>query len=198
MTTSPRQAEIARSTTETQIQVSLVLDGSGRGECHTGIGFLDHLIISLVRHGRFDLRLKCLGDLQVDDHHTVEDCGIVLGQALDAALGERRGIARFGYAYAPLDEALSRCVVDLSGRPGAWIDMPFQREKIGDLSCENIPHLISSLAISARATLHLDLIRGVNAHHVAEASFKAVGLALRMATTQGGFDEIPSTKERLQ
>lgn len=198
MTTSRRKAEISRSTAETQIQLSLDLDGAGRCDCQTGIGFLDHLITGLSRHSRFDLQLKCQGDLQVDDHHTSEDCGIVLGQALDAALGERRGILRFGYAYAPLDEALSRCVVDFSGRPGAWIDMPLKREKIGQLSCENISHFISSLAISARATLHLDVIRGDNAHHVAEASFKAAGLALRMAATQDFSGDIPSTKERLR
>lgn len=197
MTTATRHADISRTTRETRIRVTLTLDGAGECECQTGIGFLDHLLTSLGRHARIDLNLSCQGDLHIDDHHTAEDCGIVLGQAVDAALGERRGIMRFGYAYAPLDEALARCVIDFSGRPGAWIEMPLSRDRIGELSCENIPHVLSSFAHAARATLHLDVIRGQNAHHVAEACYKAFGLALRMAVARDGSNSIPSTKETL-
>ncbi len=192
-----RTAQVSRRTTETNIDLSLNLDGTGNCDCKTGIGFLDHLLNSLIRHARFDLDLRCQGDLHVDDHHTAEDCAIALGQAIDEALGERRGIVRFGYAYAPLDEALARAVIDFSGRPGAWIDLPLTRESLGGLSCENIPHVFSSLAIAARVTLHVDLIRGNNAHHAAEAAFKAVALALRAAVTRDGSSEIPSTKGAL-
>lgn len=192
-----RTAQVSRRTTETNIDLSLNLDGTGNCDCKTGIGFLDHLLNSLIRHARFDLDLRCQGDLHVDDHHTAEDCAIALGQAIDEALGERRGIVRFGYAYAPLDEALARAVIDFSGRPGAWIDLPLTRESLGGLSCENIPHVFSSLAIAARVTLHVDLIRGNNAHHAAEAAFKAVALALRAAVARDGSSEIPSTKGAL-
>ena len=192
-----RTAKISRATNETQIELTLDLDGSGTSQIATGIGFLDHLLTSLSRHARFDLLLDCRGDLHVDDHHTAEDCGIVIGQAIDKALGNRTGIARFGYAYAPLDEALARAVIDLSGRPGAWVELPLQRESLGGLSCENIPHVLSSMATAARATLHVDLIRGTNDHHVAESAFKAVALALKMAVTQTGSDIVPSTKGTL-
>jgi len=197
MTNSKRTAQVARRTAETNIELSLNLDGTGNCECQTGIGFLDHLLNSLTRHARLDLKLSCKGDLHVDDHHTAEDCAIALGQAIDQALGERRGIARFGYAYAPLDEALARAVIDFSGRPGAWIDLPLNRDSLGGISCENIPHVLSSLATAARATLHVDLIRGSNAHHAAEAAFKAVALALRAAVARDGSSEIPSTKGAL-
>lgn len=192
-----RTAQISRRTAETKIELSLNLDGTGHCDCQTGIGFLDHLFNSLTRHARFDLKLACTGDLHVDDHHTAEDCGIALGQAIDQALGERRGIARFGDAYAPLDEALARAVIDFSGRPGAWINLPLSRESLGGLSCENVPHVLSSLATAARATLHVDLVRGVNAHHAAEAAFKAVALVLRAAVARDGSYEIPSTKGAL-
>lgn len=197
MSNSNRTAHITRRTAETNIELSVNLDGTGSCECQTGIGFLDHLLSSLARHSRLDLKLTCKGDLHVDDHHTAEDCGITLGQAIDRALGERRGIVRFGHAYAPLDEALARAVVDFSGRPGAWIELPLNRDALGGLSCENIPHVLSSLATAARATLHVDLIRGSNAHHAAEAAFKATALALRAAIARDGSSEIPSTKGAL-
>lgn len=197
MTNANRTAQVTRRTAETNIELSLNLDGTGQCDCQTGIGFLDHLFSSLTRHARLDLKLICKGDLHVDDHHTAEDCGIALGQAIDAALGERRGITRFGNAYAPLDESLARAVIDFSGRPGAWIELPLNRESLGGLSCENIPHVLSSLATAARATLHVDLIRGSNAHHAAEAAFKAVALALRAAIARDGSSEIPSTKGAL-
>jgi imidazoleglycerol-phosphate dehydratase len=147
----------------------------------TGIDMLDHLLTSMAFHGRFGLELRCQGDLDVDDHHSAEDCAIVLGMALRQALGDKAGIARFGHAYAPLDEALARAVVDLSGRPFAWVDLGLQRESIGSLACENIGHVVSSLANAAMITVHLDVIRGCNDHHRAEAAFKALGLALAEA-----------------
>lgn len=189
-----RQTTVTRHTSETQISVALNLDGSGQARVATGIGFFDHLLHSLARHGSLDLDLHCEGDLQIDDHHSVEDCGLVLGQALDTGLGDRRGVQRFGVAYAPLDEALVRAVIDLSGRGGAWIHLPLTREMIGNLSCENIAHFFRSLAMTARMTLHLDTVRGENGHHLAEAAFKAVGLALRAAIRRSGDDSIPSTK----
>lgn len=191
---SERIVTIERQTLETRILLVLNLDGRGTGHVSTGIGFLDHMIGALAKHGRFDLELKCEGDLEVDDHHTTEDCGIALGQALDKALGERRGIARFGYAYAPLDEALARAVVDLGGRPWPEIHLGLKREKVGELSCENIPHFIQSLAVASRSSIHVDVIRGENDHHRAEAAFKALALALREAVRRDGSSEIPSTK----
>ncbi|MCC6671112.1 MAG: imidazoleglycerol-phosphate dehydratase HisB [Planctomycetes bacterium] len=191
---SPRVATVQRVTRETRIDLRLVLDGTGRAEVDSGIGFLDHLLTALACHAGFDLALACAGDLHVDDHHTVEDCALALGSALDQALGERGGIARFGSAYAPLDEALARAVVDLSGRPFAAIDLGLRRERLGSLSCEMIPHLLASLATSARATLHVDVLRGANDHHRAEAACKASALALRMAVALRGAGEVPSTK----
>jgi imidazoleglycerol-phosphate dehydratase len=191
---SSRKATIDRKTNETEINVTLKLDGEGTSDVQTGIGFLDHLLGALVGHGRFNLELRCKGDLQVDDHHTAEDCGLALGSALREALGDRSGITRFGYAYAPLDEALARAVVDISGRPFATIDLGLARERLGELSCENIPHVLSSLATAAGITLHVDVLRGDNDHHRAEAAFKAVALALRAAVGSSGFDDIPSTK----
>jgi len=189
-----RNATIDRRTNETEISVTLKLDGTGSSDVQTGIGFLDHLLDALGRHGRFDLKLRCKGDLQVDDHHTAEDCGLALGNALQEALGDRVGIARFGYTYALLDEALARAVVDISGRPFARIDLGLTRERLGELSCENIPHVLSSLATAAGITLHVDVLEGDNDHHRAEAAFKAVALALRGAVGASGFDDIPSTK----
>ena len=194
---SERTAEIARETKETRIRLRLALDGEGRAEVATGLGFLDHMLSALARHGRFDLELACEGDLHVDDHHTVEDCAIALGRALDRALGERRGIARFGAAYAPLDEALVRAVVDLSGRPFAHVELGFARERIGEVATENLTHFFASLATNARMALHLDLIRGANDHHRAEAAFKALALALRQAVAPAGHGEVPSTKGSL-
>lgn len=192
-----RSATITRRTRETDITATLVLDGTGQVEISTGIGFLDHLLTALALHAGFDLSLLAKGDLEIDDHHTAEDCALVLGTALDQALGERRGITRFGSAYAPLDEALARAVVDFSGRPFARIDLGLRRERLGELSCENIPHVLSSLAIAARMTLHVDLLAGENDHHRAEAAFKALALALRVATARNGRDVVPSTKGAL-
>ena len=191
---SPRQAKVSRETLETKIALELTLDGSGRAEVATGIGFLDHMLTALARHARFDLTLTCAGDLQVDDHHTVEDCALALGQALDQALAQRRGIARFGSAFAPLDEALARAVVDLSGRPCAVVELGLEREALGALACENIAHFFTSLATTGRMALHLDVLRGANDHHRAEAAFKALALALRQAVRIEGPDEVPSTK----
>jgi imidazoleglycerol-phosphate dehydratase len=189
-----RQAKVGRETLETRITLELALDGSGRAEVATGIAFFDHMLTALARHARFDLVLKCAGDLQVDDHHTVEDCALALGQALDQALAERRGIARFGSAFAPLDEALARAVVDLSGRPCAVVDLALQREALGQLACENISHFFTSLATTGRMALHVDVLRGANDHHRAEAAFKAVALALRAAVRVEGPAQVPSTK----
>jgi imidazoleglycerol-phosphate dehydratase len=191
---SARQASVSRKTLETAITLELVLDGSGQSEITTGIGFFDHMLGALAKHARFDLKLACAGDLEVDDHHTVEDCALALGQALDQAFGERRGIARFGSAFAPLDEALARAVVDLSGRPCAVVDLALQREMLGQLACENLTHFFVSLATTARMALHLDVLRGSNDHHRAEAAFKATALALRQAVRIEGPDQVPSTK----
>lgn len=192
---TPRRAEVNRKTLETEIRVELALDGEGRSDVRTGIGFLDHMLTALARHARFDLTLTCDGDLHIDDHHTAEDCALALGQALDQALGERRGIARFGHAYAPLDEALARAVVDLSGRPCAVVDLGLTREALGDLACENVAHVFQSLAVAARTALHVDVLRGANDHHRAEAAFKATALALRQAVRrEGPADAVPSTK----
>jgi imidazoleglycerol-phosphate dehydratase len=189
-----RKTGIARETLETKIDVSLTLDGEGKAEVSTGIGFLDHLLSTLAKHSRFDLTLKCAGDLHIDDHHTAEDCAIAIGQALDTALGERRGIRRFGSAFAPLDEALSRAVVDLSGRPFASVELGLTRETIGQLSCEMIPHVIASVATASRSCFHVDVLKGDNDHHKAESAFKALALALRQAVSRDGSDGVPSTK----
>lgn len=189
-----RQASVRRDTRETQIELSLSLDGTGQAQIDTGIGFLDHMLTALCKHGRFDLTLRCQGDLHIDDHHTAEDCALSLGQAFDEALGARRGIERFGSAYAPLDEALVRAVVDLSGRPHAEIHLDLRREALGGLACENVTHVLHSFAVAARITLHVDQLRGQNDHHKAEAAFKAVALALRHAVRRTAYDDVPSTK----
>jgi imidazoleglycerol-phosphate dehydratase len=191
---SARKAMVARETLETRIAIELALDGSGQSEVASGIGFLDHMLGALAKHARFDLKLSCAGDLESDDHHTVEDCALALGQALDQALGGRRGIARFGSAFAPLDEALARAVVDLSGRPCAVVELGLEREALGQLACESVPHFFASLATTGRMALHLDVLRGTNDHHRAEAAFKALALALRQAVRVEGPDEVPSTK----
>ncbi|MDQ8164829.1 MAG: imidazoleglycerol-phosphate dehydratase HisB [Gemmatimonadota bacterium] len=191
---SPRSATVERASRETEIRATLTLDGTGSASVNTGIGFLDHLLTALTLHSRFDLELVAKGDLVVDDHHTAEDCAIVLGTAFDRALGDRAGIARFGSAYAPLDEALARAVVDCSGRPFARVELGLRREMLGSLSCENIPHVLASFATAARLTLHVDLLTGENDHHRAEAAFKAVALALRAAVARSGEAGIPSTK----
>lgn len=194
---TPRRAQVKRRTRETDVSVSLVLDGQGRVQVRTGVGFLDHLLGAMATHARFDLTLSCRGDLVVDDHHTAEDCALALGQAIDRALGERRGIARFGSAYAPLDEALARAVVDLSGRPFPVVDLGLSREKLGDLACENVPHVLASLAVAARANLHVEVLKGVNDHHRAEAAYKATALALAAAIARDGSRRVPSTKGTL-
>lgn len=191
---TPRSATITRKTRETDITLTLSLDGSGEAEVSTGIGFLDHMLTTLARHARFDLSLRCVGDLDIDGHHTSEDCALALGQALDEALGERRGIQRFGWAFAPLDEALARAVIDLSGRPWPAIRLGLTRERIGTMACENIVHVLQSLAIASRSSIHVDVLEGENDHHRAEAAFKATALALRQAVARDGTDAVPSTK----
>ena len=191
---TPRQATIKRRTAETDIHVHVVLDGAGQSEISTGIGFLDHLLTALAKHARLDLTLKCEGDVHIDDHHTAEDCALALGAAIDAALGDRAGIARFGHAYAPLDEALARAVVDLSGRPWPEVHLSLTRETIGGVATENLSHALRSLAMAARMTLHVDVLRGENDHHKAEAAFKALALALRQAVARDGHTDVPSTK----
>lgn len=190
-----RTAAVERRTRETAIELTLVLDGRGDVDVGTGIGFLDHLLGTLAFHARWDLRLRCQGDLHVDDHHSAEDCGLALGEAVDRALGARGGIARFGSAYAPLDEALARAVVDLSGRPFAEVELGLSRPMIGTLAAENVGHVLRSFATAARATVHVDVLRGANDHHRAEAAFKALALALRAALRiDGGPRAVPSTK----
>ena len=196
MNPSTRSATVERTTKETRISCRLRLDGSSEVEVATGIGFLDHLLTALAFHAGWDLRLTCSGDLEVDDHHTAEDCALALGEALDQALGDRSGIARFASAYAPLDEALARTVVDFSGRPWPQVELGLQREMLGSLACENVAHVLRSLAMAARCALHVDVLRGENDHHRAEAAFKSVALALReaAAVSAGG---VPSTKGSL-
>jgi imidazoleglycerol-phosphate dehydratase len=197
--TADRTATVARKTAETDIKLTLNLDGSGQANIDTGIGFVDHLLTALVRHASFDAELTCTGDLEIDDHHTVEDCAIVLGEAIDQALGDRCGIARFGWALAPMDEALARGVVDFSGRGMAIAELSLSGCRLGPqevLQAENVPHVIHSLARAAKATVHVDVLRGENDHHRAEAAFKALALALRQAVAVIG-DRIPSTKETL-
>ncbi len=191
-----RSAEITRETSETSIRCRLELDGTGRSDVKTGLGFLDHMLAALAKHGGFDLELLADGDIHIDDHHTVEDCALALGQALDEALGDRAGITRFGHAYAPLDESLCRAVVDLSGRPWPEISIAFAREKVGDVATENLIHFLRSLALESRMALHVDLLRGDNDHHKAESAFKAVAIALRNAVAISGAD-VPSTKGSL-
>ncbi len=194
---SERTHKLQRKTRETQIEVAVSLDGTGEAMVATGIGFLDHLLSALARHSGLTLELRCKGDLEIDDHHTAEDCALALGEAIDRALGERRGFARFGSACAPLDESLARAVIDFSGRPFAVINLGLRREAIGDLACENIPHVLSSFATAMRATLHVDVLRGENDHHRAEAAFKALALALRQALARTTDQSVPSTKEVL-
>jgi imidazoleglycerol-phosphate dehydratase len=192
----PRIASVRRETRESRVEVELNLDGSGRGDVDTGIGFLNHMLDSLARHARFDLRVRAEGDLHVDQHHTTEDVGITLGQALDRALGDRRGIRRFGDATVPLDEALVQAAIDLGGRGWASIDLPFDGPMIGGLSSEMIPHLLQSFAMDGRLALHVRLLAGRNDHHRAEAAFKALARALDAATRPDPrlAGEVPSTK----
>ncbi|KAF0282082.1 imidazoleglycerol-phosphate dehydratase HisB [Spiribacter sp. 1M153] len=196
---SERRATIERDTLETRIRVSLDLDGSGAGTRRTGVGFFDHMLDQLARHGLFDLEVSAAGDLHIDAHHTVEDVGIALGQAFAAAVGEKRGIVRYGHAFCPLDEALSRVVVDLSGRPGLYYRVTFPTARIGDFDTELVREFWQGFANQAAVTLHMDSLQGDNAHHVAETLFKAGGRALRMACSgdpRTG-NELPSTKGAL-
>jgi imidazoleglycerol phosphate dehydratase HisB len=188
-----RTTAIERTTSEVRITGELNLDGSGKATISTGLGFLDHMLSAMTRHGGFDLTISVDGDTDVDDHHTVEDCAIVIGRAIDELLGDRSGIERFASSHVPLDESLVRAVVDLSGRGWPEIHLPFTREVVGDVAAENIVHFFRTLAIEARLALHVDLIRGDNSHHIAEAAFKAVARALRAAVSVSG-SEVPSTK----
>jgi len=194
-----RHAEITRNTLETQITVRLNLDGTGVSKLHTGIGFLDHMLDQIARHGLIDLDVQAAGDLHIDGHHTVEDIGISIGQALAKAWGDKKGLRRYGHAYVPLDEALSRVVIDLSGRPGLEFHVPFTRSEIGELEAELVYEFFQGLVNHAAVTLHIDNLRGVNAHHQAETVFKAFGRALRMAieVDPRSAGVIPSTKGSL-
>ena len=183
-----------RTTSETDIQLTLDLDGSGTSRIATGLGFFDHMLASFAKHGRFDLELTCHGDLHIDDHHTVEDCAIVLGEAFAEALGDRRGIERFGDAHIAMDETLVRGVVDLCGRPFAKINLGIRREKLGDVACENLTHFFQSFAVASRNAVHIDVLEGANDHHRAEGAFKALAVALRRALVRSAGTAVPSTK----
>ncbi len=189
-----RTAQIHRKTKETDISCSLNLAGSGVAKVSTGIGFLDHMLEAFARHSRADLELECTGDLHIDQHHTVEDVGIVIGQAVLACLGDQSGIERFGHMHCPLDEALVRATVDISGRPFLHYGLAFTRPQIGALDSSLIREFFGGFVLHARWTVHLDCIRGENDHHIAEAAFKAFARAARMAWLQSGFSDIPSTK----
>lgn len=189
-----RNSKMTRRTAETDVTVRLELDGDGTADVQTGIGFLDHMYTALSKHSGINLFVRCSGDLQVDDHHTAEDTALVIGAALNEALGERVGIQRFGDAHVPLDEALAFAAIDISGRPFAAIDLNLTRPNIGQIACENLSHVLSSLAMAARLTLHVKVLAGINDHHKAEAAFKSVAVALRCAVRQTGEASIPSTK----
>ena len=195
-----RRAELTRTTAETDIRASLVLDGTGQAHLATGIGFLDHMLTALARHALFDLVLEAEGDLHIDFHHTTEDVGIVLGQALKAALGDKRGIRRYGHALLPMDEALVEAAVDISGRPFLAWSVPFARDKVGQMDTELFEEFFRALAFNAGITLHLTLKAGTNAHHVAEACFKALARSLRMACEidPRAPGSVPSTKGVLE
>ncbi len=193
-----RQAQVTRNTKETQISVSLNLDGSGVGKLDTGVPFLDHMLDQVARHGVFDLDVVAKGDLHIDAHHTVEDIGITLGQAFAKALGGKEGIRRYGYSYVPLDEALSRVVVDLSGRPGLSLKIDFVRARIGEFDVDLVHEFFQGFTNHALVTLHVDNLKGDNAHHQAETAFKAFGRALRMAAeSDPRMKGVPSTKGSL-
>lgn len=194
-----RRASVRRETRETTVSVELALDGSGRYEVSTGIGMLDHMLEQLARHGLFDITIDASGDIERDPHHTVEDVGLVLGQALNEALGERRGISRFGHAIVPLDEALALVAVDLGGRGHASIQFGFEREMVGQLPTENIHHFLAAFASEGRLNLHVRELAGENDHHRVEAAFKALARALRQAVAidPRAAGEVPSTKETL-
>jgi imidazoleglycerol-phosphate dehydratase len=194
-----RQAQVTRDTLETRISVTLDLDGTGRSALATGIGFFDHMLDQVARHGMMDLEISAKGDLHIDAHHTVEDVGITFGQAFARALGDKKGVRRYGHAYVPLDEALSRVVVDLSGRPGLEFNVDFRRSLIGDFDVDLIHEFFQGFVNHAQVTLHVDNLKGENAHHQAETAFKAFGRALRMAVELDPRLEgvVPSTKGAL-
>jgi len=194
-----RTAQVVRNTSETQIRVSINLDGNGDGKFATGVPFLDHMLDQIARHGLIDLEIDAHGDLHIDDHHTVEDVGIALGQAVAQALGDRKGIRRYGHAYVPLDEALSRVVIDFSGRPGLEFHVPFARARIGAFDVDLASEFFHGFVNHAGVTLHIDNLRGQNAHHQLETVFKAFGRALRMAVEidARAAGRIPSTKGSL-
>ena len=188
-----RKADVTRNSKETRLRARIDLDGQGKIKVATGLAFLDHMLEQVARYGGFDLSLRGAGDLRVDTHHLVEDAGIVVGQALSQALGDRAGIARFASAYAPLDEALARVVIDLGKRPYLSYNVPL-RGRIGTVESEVLEEFWKALSIHAGATIHVDVIRGRNRHHIAEATFKALGLALRQAVALGGGPGVPSSK----
>jgi imidazoleglycerol-phosphate dehydratase len=194
-----RAAQLKRDTLETQISVELDLDGTGKAQLDTGVPFLDHMLDQIARHGLVDLSVRAKGDLHIDAHHTVEDIGITLGQAFDRALGDRTGIRRYGHAYVPLDEALSRVVIDFSGRPGLEYQVSFPRSRIGDFDVDLFREFFQGFVNHAKATLHIDCLRGVNAHHIAETAFKAFGRAVRVAVEADSrmAGMMPSTKGSL-
>jgi imidazoleglycerol-phosphate dehydratase len=195
---SERYAELSRRTSETDISVKLNIDGRGSSKIATGIAFFDHMLTSLTRHALFDLELNCRGDLEVDFHHTVEDCGIVIGKALETALGDKRGIRRFGFAYAPMDDALVRCVVDLSGRPFLHYGVKTRKLYAGDFPIQLMEEFFRALANNAQANVHVELLYGKDAHHITEAAFKALAKALDFACQRDlRTREIPSTKGQL-
>ncbi|HOB95250.1 MAG TPA: imidazoleglycerol-phosphate dehydratase HisB [Aquabacterium sp.] len=194
-----RTAQVERNTNETKIRVAINLDGSGKSRLATGIGFFDHMLDQIARHGLIDLDIQCEGDLHIDGHHTVEDVGITLGQAVALAVGDKTGITRYGHSYVPLDEALSRVVVDFSGRPGLHQHIPFTSGMVGTLDTQLVYEFFQGFVNHALCTLHIDNLKGVNAHHQAETVFKAFGRALRMALTPDprSAGVIPSTKGSL-
>ena len=196
MTMKARTAEVSRATAETQITVKLNLDGTGQSRLATGIGFFDHMLDQIARHGLIDLDVQCQGDLHIDGHHTVEDVGIAIGQAVHQAVGDKRGITRYGHSYVPLDEALSRVVIDFSGRPGLVLEAKFTSGMIGQLDTQLIHEFFQGFVNHALVSLHIDNLKGVNAHHQAETIFKAFGRALRMALTPDArmAGTVPSTK----
>ncbi|EER62200.1 Imidazoleglycerol-phosphate dehydratase [Acidovorax delafieldii 2AN] len=197
--TADRTAEVSRNTAETRITVRINLDGTGQAKLHTGIGFFDHMLDQIARHGLIDLEIDCDGDLHIDGHHSVEDVGITLGQAFARAVGDKKGIQRYGHAYVPLDEALSRVVVDFSGRPGLHIDVKFTAGSIGQLDTQLVYEFFQGFVNHAGVTLHIDNLKGVNAHHQCETIFKAFGRTLRAALTRDprAAGVIPSTKGSL-
>ena len=198
-TVFPRTAEVSRNTAETKITVKLNLDGTGQSKLSTGIGFFDHMLDQIARHGLIDLDIHCVGDLHIDGHHTVEDVGITFGQAVAQAVGDKKGLRRYGHAYVPLDEALSRVVVDFSGRPGLDMHVPFKTEQIGTFDSQLAYEFFQGFVNHAFVTLHIDNLRGENSHHQAETVFKAFARALRMALEidPRAANVIPSTKGSL-